>query len=58
MQVPQVIYNPITAIGFLEIGWKIKDQLNWEWIYEVIVSHKMPTKNFCPGSLLEGRPFW
>ena len=30
-------------------------QLNSEWIYEVIVSPKMPTKNlkdFCPGSLL------
>ena len=28
-----------------------KGQLNSEWIYEVIVSHKMPTKNyknFCP----------
>ena len=35
-----------------------KGQLNSEWIYEVIVSSKMPTKNyqdFCPGSLLEGR---
>ena len=35
-----------------------KGQLNSEWIYEVIVSPKMPTKNlkdFCPGSLLEGR---
>ena len=34
-----------------------KGQLNSEWIYEVIVSLKMPTKNlkdFCPGSLLEG----
>ena len=33
-------------------------QLDSEWIYEVIVSPKMPTKNhhdFCPGSLLEGR---
>ena len=30
--------------------------INSEWIYEVIVSPKMPTKNFkdfCPGSLLE-----
>ena len=36
----------------------IKGQLNSEWIYEVIVSPKMPTKNyqdFCPGSLLEGK---
>ena len=36
----------------------IKGQLNSEWIYEVIVSPKMPTKNFsdfCPGGLLEGR---
>ena len=35
-----------------------KSQLNSEWIYEVNVSSKMPTKNnqdFCPGSLLEGR---
>ena len=34
-----------------------KGQLNSEWIYEVIVSPKMPTKNyqnFCPGSLLVG----
>ena len=38
-----------------------KCQLNSEWIYEVIVSPKMPTKNyqdFCPGSLFEGRAFW
>ena len=31
-----------------------KGQFNSEWIYEVIVSPKMPTKNlkdFCPGSL-------
>ena len=34
-----------------------KGQLNSEFIYEVIVSFKMLTKNyrdFCPGSLLEG----
>ena len=31
-----------------------KDQLNSRWIYEVIVSPKMPTKDFCPRSLLEG----
>ena len=37
---------------------EIKGQLNSEWIYEVIVSPKMPTKNwkdFCPGSLFLGR---
>ena len=31
-----------------------KGQLNSEWIYEVIVSPKIPTQNyrdFCPGSL-------
>ena len=35
-----------------------KGQLDSEWIYEVIVSPKMPTKNylgFYPGSLLEGK---
>ena len=35
-----------------------KGQLNSELIYEVIVSPKMPTKNFsdfCPGGLLEVR---
>ena len=35
-----------------------KSQLTSECIYEVIISPKMPTKNyrdFCPGSLLEGR---
>ena len=35
-----------------------KGQLNSEWIYEVIVSPKIPTKNyrdFCPGSLLHDR---
>ena len=35
-----------------------KGQLNPIWIYEVIISPKIPTKNyrdFCPGSLLEGR---
>ena len=32
-----------------------KGQLISEWIYEVIISPKMPTKNFkdfCPGSLI------
>ena len=36
----------------------IKGQLNSEWIYEVIISPKMPTENyqdFCAGSLSEGR---
>ena len=36
----------------------MKGPLNSELIYEVIVSSKMPTKNyrdFCPESLLEGR---
>ena len=44
---------------------EIKVQLNSEWIHEVIVSPKKPTKNykdFCPGILLEGRAesgiFW
>jgi hypothetical protein len=35
-----------------------KGQLNSEWIHEVIVSPKIPTKNyrdFCAGSLLKGR---
>ena len=35
-----------------------KGHLNSEWICEVIVFPKMPTKHFvdfCPGSLLEGR---
>ena len=36
----------------------VKGQLNSEWIYEIIVSPKVQTKNlkdFCPGSLLKGR---
>ena len=41
---------------------QFKDRLDSERIYEVIVSPKMATKNFkdfCPGSLLEGRAnFW
>ena len=43
----------------LQSAWsaqqKTKGQLNSEWIYEVIVSPKVPTKNFkdfWPGSLL------
>ena len=38
-----------------------KGQLNSEWIYEVIVSPKMPTKNlkdFCTGSLIEQGVHW
>ena len=43
-----------TYFVILSIG---KDQLNSEWIYEVIVDPKIPTKNyrdFCPITLLEG----
>ena len=35
-----------------------KGQLNSEWIYEIIISPKMPKKKYkdiCSGSLLEGR---
>ena len=38
-------------------AWVTKGQLDSEWIYEIIVSPKIPTKNyryFCPWSLLEG----
>ena len=53
MMLPQKASHPIvTPIVF------VKGQLNSEYIYEVIVSPKIPTKNyrnFCPGSLLEGR---
>ena len=38
--------------------WNLQDQLNSEWINEVIFSPKMPTKNyqyFCLRSLLEGK---
>ena len=45
---PKVLQYPLTSKG----------PLNSERIYEVIVSPKMPTKNFkdfCPGSLLEGK---
>ena len=48
-------YNGSTEILKLVF---IKRQLNSKWIYEVIVSSKIPTKNyrdFCPGSLSEGR---
>ena len=50
------------VIHILESGhlqnFVTKGHLNSEWIYEVIISPKMPTKNFkdlWPGSLLEGR---
>ena len=42
----------------LHLIWIPKVQLYSEWIYEVIAPTKMQTKNlkdFCPGSLLEGR---
>ena len=35
-----------------------KGQLNSDWIFEFVVSSQIPTKHykdFCPGSLLEGR---
>ena len=61
------IYKSTAVIGWKFVRWKIKisvlwkgtkGQLNSEWIYEVIVSPKIPTKNyidFCPGSsLLQG----
>ena len=58
----KVLYHQVRimhAEWLKEVGLEIpKGQLNSEWIYEVIVSPKMPTKNlkdFCPGSLLEGR---
>jgi hypothetical protein len=51
-----------TKIRSKTASWDIQDisalakgQLNSEWIYEVIVSPKIATKNFkdfCPGSLL------
>ena len=52
-------YLAVYRICFVVAGKTFKSlpkgQLNSEWIYEVIVSPKMPTKNlkdFCPGSLL------
>ena len=59
---PTTFYKIIHQI-FLFVFWRkykqvTKGQLNSEWIYEVIVSSKIPTKNYrdsCPGSLLEGR---
>ena len=49
---------PCSSAKFVSNYVVHKGQLNSEWIYEVIISPKMPTKNlkdFCPGSLLEGR---
>ena len=40
------------------LGNLFKGQLKSEWIYGVIISSEIPTKNyrdFCPGSLLDGR---
>ena len=51
-QVKKIIFS---IFGYTKFS---KGQLNSEWIHEVIVSSKMPTKNlkdFCHGSLLEGR---
>ena len=47
----------ISMILYVKYILITKGQTNSEWIYEVIVSSKIPTKNyrdFCPGSLLEG----
>ena len=43
----------LTDQEFIWVSWLLvelqaKGQLNSEWIYEAIVSPKMPTKNFCP----------
>ena len=49
---------PKNELKKIDLRCHSRGQLNSEWIYEVIVSPKMPTKNyqdFCPGSLLEGR---
>ena len=38
------------------VAYSTKGQLNSEWIYDNIVSPKIPTKNFkdvCPGTLLK-----
>ena len=44
-----------TGSRFLDSAtYSAKGQLNSEWIFELIVSPKMPTKyyqDFCPGSL-------
>ena len=58
-QFPPILFKVNTEkIGYDQCQNQTKGQLNSEPIYEVIVSSKMPTKNwkdFCPGSLLEGR---
>ena len=51
-----ICFDPLLGIWDhpLSILTQGKGQLDSEWIYEVIVSPKMPTKNyqdFCPGSL-------
>ena len=54
----QTIHLSQAADYIHRIGLSSKGQLNSECIYEVIVYPKIPTKNykdFCPGSLLEGR---
>ena len=62
----QFYFEENMSFGFIQTKyilavWKMKickGHLNSEWLYEVIVSPKIPTKNyqdFCPGSLLEGR---
>ena len=57
MQIYALVYCKVMRYN-VESSRAGKGQLNSEWIYEVIVSPKMPTKNFpdfCLGSLLEGR---
>ena len=46
------------ALGFFhqKIGLGFKGQLNSEWIYEVIVSHKMPTKILRVSALPSNKP--
>ena len=49
------MYNNVNKVAN---SYWTKGQLYSEWIYDVVVSPKMPTKNFkdfCPGSLFEGR---
>ena len=58
-----MIFIELLHISQLELELADKGQLNSEWIYEVTVSPKVPTKNlndFYLLSLLEGREqiFW
>ena len=49
--------DSVQAVLSLKSEKPDENPANSEWIYEVIVSPKIPTKNyrdFCPGSLLEG----